>query len=137
MIRDELSVLSVFLTVAEERSFTRAATRLRLSRYALSRAINGLEGRLGVRLLARTTRSVAPTDAGLHFIARLGPALSEICDAWNDVAGLGEASVTLTCRRSAMANPTETDARVAIAQFSRRNGLPRAHRQRTLQSRQR
>src|SRR5215813_4942244 len=61
MVRDELSVLAAFLTVAEERSFTRAAKRLGVSPSALSHAMRGLEERIGVRLLARTTRSVAPT----------------------------------------------------------------------------
>src|SRR6266852_4361024 len=69
MARDELSVLSAFLAVAEERSFTRAAKRLGVSSSALSHAIRGLEERIGVRLLARTTRSVAPTDAGEQLIA--------------------------------------------------------------------
>ena len=64
MVRDELSVLAAFLTVAEERSFTRAAKRLDVSPSALSHAVRDLEEHLGVRLLARTTRSVAPTDAG-------------------------------------------------------------------------
>ncbi len=72
MVRDELSVLSSFLAVAEERSFTRAAKRLGVSPSALSHAIRGLEERIGIRLLARTTRSVAPTEAGEQFIARLG-----------------------------------------------------------------
>src|SRR3989475_6447123 len=71
MVRDELSVLSAFLAVAEERSFTRAATRLGVSTSALSHAIKGLEERFGVHLLARTTRSVAPTEAGAQLIARL------------------------------------------------------------------
>ena len=70
MVRDELSTLSAFLAVAEERSFTRAAKQLGVSPSALSHAIRGLEERLGVRLLARTTRSVAPTEAGEQFIAR-------------------------------------------------------------------
>src|SRR5438309_10545893 len=73
MVRDELSVLSAFLAVAEGRSFTRAAKQLGVSPSALSHAIRGLEEQIGVRLLSRTTRSVAPTDAGAQFIARLGP----------------------------------------------------------------
>jgi DNA-binding transcriptional LysR family regulator len=88
MVRDELNVLSVFLAVAEERSFTRAAKRLGVSSSALSHAIRGLEERIGVRLLARTTRSVAPTDAGEQLIARLGPALSDIRGALAQVSGL-------------------------------------------------
>src|SRR6266550_1394781 len=78
MVRDELSVLSAFLTVAEERSFTRAAKRLGVSTSALSHAMQGLEERFGVRLLARTTRSVAPTHAGEQLIGRLRPALGDI-----------------------------------------------------------
>jgi DNA-binding transcriptional LysR family regulator len=58
MVRDEPSVLSALLAVAEERSFTRAAKQLGVSPSALSHALRGLEERLGVRLLARTTRSV-------------------------------------------------------------------------------
>ena len=88
MVRDELSVLSAFLAVAEERSFTRAAKRLGVSSSALSHAIRGLEERIGVRLLARTTRSVAPTDAGEQLIARLGPALGDIRGALAQVSGL-------------------------------------------------
>src|SRR5947209_19847674 len=88
MVRDELSVLSAFLAVAEERSFTRAATRLGVSTSALSHAIRGLEERIGVRLLARTTRSVAPTDAGEQLIARLRPALGDIQGALDQVSGL-------------------------------------------------
>ena len=87
MVRDELSVLSAFLAVAEERSFTRAARRLGVSPSALSHAIRGLEEQIGVRLLARTTRSVAPTEAGAQFIARLGPALADIRGALDQVSG--------------------------------------------------
>jgi DNA-binding transcriptional LysR family regulator len=75
---DRLNVLAAFLTIAEERSFTKAAKRLGISRSALSHAVRGLEERLGVRLLARTTRSVAPTDAGKQLISRLRPALGEV-----------------------------------------------------------
>src|SRR5258708_12502677 len=88
MVRDELSVLSAFLTVAEERSFTRAAKRLGVSTSALSHAMRGLEERFGVRLLARTTRSVAPTSAGEQLIGRLRPALGDIRGALDLITGL-------------------------------------------------
>src|SRR2546429_4549925 len=88
MVRDELSVLSAFLTVAEERSFTRAAKRLGVSTSALSHAMRGLEERFGVRLLARTTRSVAPTPAGAQLIGRLRPALGDIRGAVDLITGL-------------------------------------------------
>ncbi|MEZ4584817.1 MAG: LysR family transcriptional regulator [Gemmatimonadales bacterium] len=88
MLRDELSLLGAFLVVAEERSFTRAAKRLGVSTSALSRAIRGLEERVGVRLLARTTRSVSPTEAGAQLIARLRPALGEVQGALELISGL-------------------------------------------------
>src|SRR5215470_10961510 len=88
MIRDELSVLAAFLTVAEERSFTRAAKRLGVTPSALSHAMRGLEERIGVRLLARTTRSVAPTEPGRQLLARLGPALGDIRGALDLIAEL-------------------------------------------------
>jgi DNA-binding transcriptional LysR family regulator len=69
-------------------AFTRAAKRLGVSSSALSHAIRGLEERIGVRLLARTTRSVAPTDAGEQLLARLGPALGDIRGALAQVSGL-------------------------------------------------
>jgi DNA-binding transcriptional LysR family regulator len=86
MVRDELSVLSAFLAVAEGRSFSRAAKLLGVSPSALSHAIRGLEEQIGVRLLARTTRSVAPTEAGAQFIARLGPALADVRGALEQVS---------------------------------------------------
>lgn len=78
MERRELNDLQAFATIARERSFTRAAAVLRMTPSALSHAMRGLEERLGVRLLARTTRSVAPTDAGTHLLASLVPALADI-----------------------------------------------------------
>src|SRR5512142_3060585 len=85
---NDLNVLAAFLAVAEERSFTRAAKRVGVSRSALSHAVRGLEERIGVRLLARTTRSVAPTDAGDRLIARLGPALNDVNSVLDQIAGL-------------------------------------------------
>src|SRR2546429_9027084 len=93
MVRDELSVLSAFLAVAEERSFTRAAKRLGVTPSALSHAIRELEERFGVRLLARTTRSVARPEAGPQRVARLRPALGDIREALDRVAGLRDRPV--------------------------------------------
>jgi DNA-binding transcriptional LysR family regulator len=78
MRREELGDLAAFLAVAEERSFTRAAAKLGTSQSALSHTVRRLEARLGLRLLTRTTRSVAPTDAGEKLIETLRPALDEI-----------------------------------------------------------
>jgi DNA-binding transcriptional LysR family regulator len=79
--------LLAFLAVANERSFTKAAAKLGLSQSALSHAIRDLEERLGVRLLTRTTRSVAPTEAGERLLHTLGPRFAEI-DA--ELAALSE-----------------------------------------------
>lgn len=87
MAREDLSDLSVFVVVAEERSFTRAAARLGTSQSAVSQTIRRLEARLGVRLLNRTTRSVLPTQAGDRLLTGLRPALGEIED---QLAGLTE-----------------------------------------------
>src|SRR5215831_8307574 len=88
MAQDDLNVLSAFVAVAEERSFTKAAKRLSVSQSALSHAIRGLEEELGVRLLARTTRSVAPTDAGEALLRSVGPALIDIRAALGKISGL-------------------------------------------------
>jgi DNA-binding transcriptional LysR family regulator len=77
-MRNDLGELSVFAVIAEERSFTRAAARLGVSQSALSHSIRGLEKRLGIQLLARTTRSVAPTAAGSALLRELAPALERI-----------------------------------------------------------
>ncbi|HEY2009014.1 MAG TPA: LysR substrate-binding domain-containing protein [Rhizomicrobium sp.] len=78
MRREELGDLAAFLAVAEEKSFTRAAARLGISQSALSHTIRRLETRLDLRLLTRTTRRVAATDAGERLIETLRPALAEI-----------------------------------------------------------
>ena len=87
-MRDELSVLSAFLTVAEERSFTRAAKQLNISTSGLSHAVRRLEEHIGVRLLTRTTRSVSPTDAGEQLLAHLRPALADIRGTLTTLSGL-------------------------------------------------
>jgi DNA-binding transcriptional LysR family regulator len=87
-VRDELSLLSAFLTVAEERSFTRAAKRLNISTSGLSHAIRRLEEQIGVRLLTRTTRSVSLTDAGEQLLAHLRPALGDIRTTLTNLSGL-------------------------------------------------
>nr|WP_064248950.1 LysR family transcriptional regulator [Rhizobium leguminosarum]OAP91949.1 LysR family transcriptional regulator [Rhizobium leguminosarum] len=70
--------LVAFLTVARERSFTRAAAKLGVSQSALSQTVRGLEEKLGLRLLTRTTRSVSPTQAGERLVERVGPRFEEI-----------------------------------------------------------
>ena len=79
--------LAAFAAVARERSFTRAGAKLGVSTSALSQTVKALEARLGVRLLARTTRSVAPTEAGDRLLQTLAPRLEEIEQA---VAALGD-----------------------------------------------
>ena len=69
MPRDEPQRPLAFLAVARERSFTRAAAQLGVSQSALSQTLRALEARLGLRLLTRTTRSVAPTEAGERLLA--------------------------------------------------------------------
>ncbi len=78
MPRQDVSDLLAFLAVAKERSFTRAAAKLGVSQSALSHTIRGLEERLGLRLLTRTTRSVAPTEAGERLVRTVGPRFEEI-----------------------------------------------------------
>jgi DNA-binding transcriptional LysR family regulator len=74
----DLNDIVAFLAVARLRSFTRAAAQLGVSQSALSQTVRGLEARLGVRLLTRTTRSVAPTEAGERLLRAAGPRLDEI-----------------------------------------------------------
>ena len=78
MSRQNVNDLLAFIAVARERSFTRAAAKLGVSQSALSHTIRGLEARLGLRLLTRTTRSVAPTEAGERLFRTVGPRFDEI-----------------------------------------------------------
>lgn len=78
MAQENLNDLVAFVTVARERSFTRAAAQLGISQSALSQTIRLLEARLDVRLLTRTTRSVSPTEAGERLFQSLGPHFDEI-----------------------------------------------------------
>lgn len=78
MARQNYNDLLAFVAVARERSFTRAAALLGVSQSALSHTIRGLEARLGLRLLTRTTRSVAPTEAGERLLASIGSRFDEI-----------------------------------------------------------
>lgn len=78
MLKDNFNDLLSFMVVARERSFTRAAAQLGVSQSALSHAMRNLEARLDMRLLTRTTRSVAPTEAGEQLFMRLSPHLLEI-----------------------------------------------------------
>ncbi len=78
MLKENIHDLLSFMVVARERSFTRAAAQLGVSQSALSHAMRNLEARLDVRLLTRTTRSVAPTEAGEKLLTRLGPQIQQI-----------------------------------------------------------
>src|SRR3954463_6732133 len=88
MQRGQLDTIFVFLAVARERSFTRAAAQLGLSQSTLSHTVRQLEERLGVRLLTRTTRSVSPTEAGERLLRTLAPRFEEIAAELEAVAGL-------------------------------------------------
>ncbi len=87
MARHELNDLLAFVAVARERSFTKAAAKLGVSQSALSHTVRGLEERLGLRLLTRTTRSVAPTEAGDRLYQSVAPRFAEI---ESEVASLSE-----------------------------------------------
>ncbi|QAU33889.1 LysR family transcriptional regulator [Janthinobacterium sp. 17J80-10] len=78
MARENFNDLLAFVAVAREGSFTRAAAQIGISPSALSQTISGLEARLKIRLLARTTRKVSPTDAGVRLLATLAPRFEEI-----------------------------------------------------------
>ena len=85
MRKPELGEMNAFLTVAERRSFAKAAVQLGISRSRLSETIRALEDKLGVRLLNRTTRSVAPTAVGERLLARLRPLLDDFDTALDSI----------------------------------------------------
>jgi DNA-binding transcriptional LysR family regulator len=90
MARDNINDILVFIAVARERSFTRAAAKLGMTQSALSHIIRSLEARLGVRLLTRTTRSVSPTEAGERLLQNVAPRLEEIEAEIAAVSDLGD-----------------------------------------------
>jgi DNA-binding transcriptional LysR family regulator len=116
MARGNINDLTAFLAVARARSFTRAAAKLGVSQSALSHTIRGLEARLGLRLLTRTTRSVAPTEAGDRLLRTIGPRLDEI-EA--EIAALSELrdKPAGTIRITAGRHPVETILTPAIAKL--------------------
>lgn len=89
-MRENLDDLHVFMIVAEEQSFTRAAAKLRTSQSAISQTIRNLEDRLGIKLLSRTTRSVSTTQAGEYFLNFIQPAIQEIEHGIRQVSALKE-----------------------------------------------
>ena len=107
MQRRHLYNLLAFVAVGQERSFTRAAAKLGVSQSALSHTIRALEARLGVRLLTRTTRSVAPTEAGERLLSTLGPRFEDIEAELAAVSELREKPAG-TIRITATENATET-----------------------------
>lgn len=88
MARENLNDIVVFLAVAREKNFTKAAAKLGVSQSALSHTIRALETRLGLRLLTRTTRSVSPTEAGERLLSAVGPHFEDIQAALDALAEL-------------------------------------------------
>lgn len=105
MLKDNINDLISFMVVARERSFTRAAAQLGVSQSALSHAMRNLESRLDVRLLTRTTRNVAPTEAGEKLYQRLSPHLQDIeleLTALRDTRDRPAGNIRLTAGEHAM-----------------------------------
>lgn len=105
MLKDNINDLISFMVVARERSFTRAAAQLGVSQSALSHAMRNLESRLDVRLLTRTTRNVAPTEAGEKLYQRLSPLLQDIdleLTALRDTRDRPAGNIRLTAGEHAM-----------------------------------
>jgi DNA-binding transcriptional LysR family regulator len=104
MKRDELGDLVAFLTVAEERSFTRVAARIVTSHSALSHTVRRLEESMGVRLLARTTRNVVATQAGERLMETLRPAFNDIRSRIEELSAMRQGpggSIRVTSSRQA------------------------------------
>jgi len=99
MLRENFNELQLFLVVARERSFTKAAGKLGVTQSALSHAMKALEERLNIRLLTRTTRSVAPTEAGERLIACLEPHIADLeqeLDSLIQLNGIASGNIRLT-----------------------------------------
>jgi DNA-binding transcriptional LysR family regulator len=116
MQRNNFNDIIAFLAVARERSFTRAAAKLGVSQSALSHTITGLEERLGLRLLTRTTRSVAPTEAGERLLHTLGPRFEEIDAELDAISELREKPAG-TIRITATDYPADTILLPKLAKF--------------------
>ncbi len=100
MPRDQINELTAFLAVARERSFTRAAAELGVTPSALSHTVKGLEQRLGMRLLSRTTRNVAPTEAGERLLRQVGPLFEQIAAEIDEIGSLRDkpaGTIRITC----------------------------------------
>ena len=120
-MRSELSELAAFAAVARARSFTRAAAELGVSPSALSHALRALEGRMGVRLLARTTRSVGLTGAGERLLASVAPALEQIAEGVAAAREHDGGRVTGALRITAFDYAARTVLAPALAGFMRRH----------------
>lgn len=120
MARSPIDDLQAFLAVARERSFTRAASKLGVTPSALSHTIKGLEERLGLRLLSRTTRSVSPTEAGERLLRAVAPHFAEI-EA--EIAALSEfrdrpaGTIRVSCGDSVVAAIFRPMLRTFLAQY--------------------
>jgi DNA-binding transcriptional LysR family regulator len=117
-MRENFNVLAAFAVVARERSFTRAAAKLGVSQSALSQTVKALESQLGLRLLARSTRSVAPTEAGEKLLRTVAPHFEEIEAA---IAAISEMRTkpSGTIRITAGEHPAITILQPAIARLMR------------------
>lgn len=116
MPRDHINQLAAFLAVAKERSFTKAAARLGVTPSAVSHTVKGLEERLGVSLLSRTTRNVAATDAGERLQRRVGPLMEQIDAELEDLGELRDRPagiIRITCTEAVI----ETVFRPKLAAF--------------------
>lgn len=116
MARDEMAELRAFIAVATENSFTKAAARLGLSPSALSHTIRALEERLGLRLLARTTRSVSTTEAGERLLQAVAPHFDQIRFELDALSALRD-KPSGTLRITAGSHPVVTLLRGRLAQF--------------------
>ncbi|POR10021.1 LysR family transcriptional regulator [Diaphorobacter sp. LR2014-1] len=100
MATTKVNDLQAFVAVARDQSFTKAAAKLRITPSALSHTMRGLEERLGVRLLARTTRNVAPTEAGERLLRAIAPLFDQIAaevDALSELRDRPRGTLRITC----------------------------------------
>ncbi len=130
--REDLADLYVFMVVATEGSFTRAAAQIGTSQSSLSRTVSKLEERLGIRLLNRTTRHVGPTPAGERLLRTLAPALTELDGELEAVRGMGD-EPTGTVRITTSRHAALTVVWPVLEEFLRR--YPGIHVELALESR--